>query len=90
MPPHVISCFCIHNEHTQYSQYYTINFSREKARLNFSREIALTGTFPTKEHATAVERVTAMDWTQALHRSGLCYEGFVAEDELDTLLERHK
>lgn len=31
-----------------------------------------------------------MEWSQGLYRSGLYYEGFVAKDELDTLLELHK
>ena len=31
-----------------------------------------------------------MEWSQGLCRSGLYYEGFVARDQLDTLLELHK
>ena len=31
-----------------------------------------------------------MEWSQGLCRSGLYYEGFVAQDQLDTLLELHK
>ena len=30
---------------------------------------------------------TAMQWSQGLCRSGLYYEGFVAQDQLDTLFE---
>ena len=31
-----------------------------------------------------------MEWSQGLCRSGLYYDGFVAQDQLDTLLELHK
>jgi len=32
----------------------------------------------------------AMDWTQSHGRSGLYYEDFVTEEELDLLLDVHK
>ena len=32
----------------------------------------------------------AMEWNVRLRRSGMYYEGFVGQDELDALLELHK
>ena len=43
-----------------------------------------------KLHTTTVERVKAVEWNVGLHCSGLYYEGFAAQDELDALLELHK